>query len=210
MGRNIEAIFTRHSTRSFESDFIIARETQKAILEAGTNAPSPKNRQPWHFIVLDQKDSIQKSADVLEARINALKAERMEHNLDLSDLNMALLTAEIIRNVSMLVFICYDRDDTNEHGEKMGWSVTAQAFEVADILSIGACVENMLLMAESLGIDSLWICDVLYAEHDFEELYGLNHPILSAVAFGKEHKRRTTRLGLNQKAKWITKADDKA
>lgn len=210
MGRNMEAIFTRHSTRSFEPGYIIPLETQMAILEAGTNAPSPKNRQPWRFIILDQKESIQKSADVLEERVNVLKAERIGQNLDISDLNMALLTADIIRAASLLVFICYDRDEANEHGEKMGWSVAAQAFEVADILSIGACVENMLLMAESLGIDSLWICDVLYAEHEFEEHFMSINPILSAVAFGKEHKRRTMRLGVDRIARWITKADDKA
>ena len=207
MGINIDTIFTRHSTRSFEPDFMIPRKTQTAILEAGINAPSPKNRQPWRFIVLDQKDSIQKSADILEARINTLKTARMERNLDSADLDMALLTSEIIRNASLLIFVCYDRDEMNEHGERMYWSVTAQAFEVADFLSIGACVENMLLMAESLGIDSLWICDVLYAEHEFEEYFSSNHPILSAVVFGKENKRRTTRLGLDEKATWITKAD---
>lgn len=208
MGINIETIFTRHSTRSFDPNFIIPRKTQTEILGAGINAPSPKNRQPWRFVVLDQKDSIQKSADILEARINTLKAERVEQNRDFSDLNMALLTAEIIRNASLLVFVCYDRDEANEHGEKMHWTVTAQAFEVADFLSIGACVENMLLMAESMGIDSLWICDVLYAEHEFEECFSSNHPILSAVLFGKANTRRTTRLGIDQKATWITKADE--
>ena len=199
----IDTIYTRHSTRCFDIGFEIPRNTQEKILEAGINAPSPKNRQPWRFIVLDQKKDIQNVADILENRLKQLKAERIEQNRDFTDLDMAFNTSRIIKDVSLLVLICYERDERNEHGEIMSWSIKARPFEVADILSIGACIQNMLLIAESFDIDSLWIGDIHYAESDLSRFFNTEHPIISAVVFGKEQKRRTMRHGVNEKAKWV-------
>ena len=200
---NKDAIFTRHSTRCFDSAYEIPHDTQSAILEAGINAPSPKNRQPWRFVVLDKKNDIQKVSDILEAQLKLLKEDRTSRGADSADLDMALMTSKTIRDVSLLVLICYERDESNEHGEIMGWPITAQAFEVADLLSIGACVQNMLLMAETLEIDSLWICDILYAERELSLFFNTEYPIVSAVVFGKEQKRRTMRCTLDEKAKWV-------
>lgn len=44
-------INTRRSVRKFETDPVSAQDLHD-ILEAGMNAPSAGNEQPWHFIVL--------------------------------------------------------------------------------------------------------------------------------------------------------------
>ena len=41
-----------------------------------------------------------------------------------------------------------------------------------DILSIGACVENMCLRATDLGIGSLWIRDTSYVATDIAKMLG--------------------------------------
>ncbi|HOT92805.1 MAG TPA: nitroreductase family protein [Anaerolineae bacterium] len=50
----LEAIFTRRSIRKYTPEPVTAEEI-KTILEAGMNAPSANNRQPWHFIVVDDR-----------------------------------------------------------------------------------------------------------------------------------------------------------
>lgn len=52
-------IADRQSTREF-LDRPIEQEKVQRILEAGRIAPSAKNRQPWRFIVLNDKQLIQK------------------------------------------------------------------------------------------------------------------------------------------------------
>ncbi|MFO7916774.1 MAG: nitroreductase family protein [Anaerolineae bacterium] len=47
----LEAIFTRHSVRRYK-DTAIPKEDLEEILEAGRQAPSAANRQPWHFVVV--------------------------------------------------------------------------------------------------------------------------------------------------------------
>ncbi len=51
----IEAIMTRRSVRDFKPD-TVSEEMILTLLRAGMQAPSAKNEQPWHFIVIDEPD----------------------------------------------------------------------------------------------------------------------------------------------------------
>ena len=51
----LEAIYTRRSVRDFTNDPISEVDIQD-LLKAGMHAPSAKNEQPWHFIVIDDLD----------------------------------------------------------------------------------------------------------------------------------------------------------
>ncbi|HQE93450.1 MAG TPA: nitroreductase family protein [Anaerolineae bacterium] len=53
----LEAIFTRRSIRKYTGEPVTADELH-TILEAGMNAPSANNRQPWHFIIVDQREKL--------------------------------------------------------------------------------------------------------------------------------------------------------
>lgn len=59
----LEAIFTRRSIRAYTSE-PVSEEDLKVILEAGMNAPSANNRQPWHFIVVDDRSKLNAIMDV--------------------------------------------------------------------------------------------------------------------------------------------------
>lgn len=51
----LEAIFTRRSVRDFRHDPLEEKDI-KDLLKAGMQAPSAKNEQPWHFIVIDDQN----------------------------------------------------------------------------------------------------------------------------------------------------------
>jgi nitroreductase len=53
----LETLFTRRSIRKY-TDEPVSAEHIKTLLEAGMNAPSANNRQPWHFIVVDERDRL--------------------------------------------------------------------------------------------------------------------------------------------------------
>jgi len=50
----LEVLFTRRSIRKYSSE-PVTEEDLKTILEAGMNAPSANNRQPWHFVVVNDR-----------------------------------------------------------------------------------------------------------------------------------------------------------
>lgn len=73
----LKAINERRAVRDFKPDQIKEEDLQ-TILEAGRQAPSAWNRQPWHFTVLQKKSlmerivdaartSLQKKSDVVKA-----------------------------------------------------------------------------------------------------------------------------------------------
>ena len=51
----LKAIFTRRSVRDFKRDPISEADLQD-LLRAGMQAPSARNEQPWHFIVIDDRE----------------------------------------------------------------------------------------------------------------------------------------------------------
>ena len=55
----IEKVLTRRSVRKFKKDRV-SEEALKNILEAGRQAPSATNVQPWHFVIA--RDKKQKDA----------------------------------------------------------------------------------------------------------------------------------------------------
>ena len=56
-----EVIKVRHSCRAYLEDDI-PREVLNEILQAGLSAPSAQNRQPWRYIVVQDKPLIKKIA----------------------------------------------------------------------------------------------------------------------------------------------------
>ena len=55
----IEAIMSRRSIRKY-IDKKIPEETITKLLKAAMNAPSAHNRQPWHFIAVDDRETLNK------------------------------------------------------------------------------------------------------------------------------------------------------
>jgi len=51
----LDAIRTRRSVRKF-TDKLIPKEVIDKLLEAAMSAPSARNQQPWHFVVIDDKN----------------------------------------------------------------------------------------------------------------------------------------------------------
>ena len=52
-----EALRTRRSIRKYTAE-PVAQEDVRAMLEAAMLAPSASNRQPWHFVVVDDSEKI--------------------------------------------------------------------------------------------------------------------------------------------------------
>ena len=55
----LQAILTRHSTRSFKKKEV-APELVRDLLRAAMQAPSAANEQPWHFVVIDDPDLLER------------------------------------------------------------------------------------------------------------------------------------------------------
>ena len=59
----MEAILSRRSCRSFTSD-PVSPELIEQLLKAGMASPSACNQRPWHFIVVDDRETLCKTSDI--------------------------------------------------------------------------------------------------------------------------------------------------
>lgn len=61
----LECILTRTSVRQYQADRTISRDTIETLLRAAMSAPTAVNKQPWAFIAIDERGSLDSLAQVL-------------------------------------------------------------------------------------------------------------------------------------------------
>ncbi len=167
----LSAIAQRRSIRKFKG-ITIPEETLNTILQAGIQAPSGKNRQPWRFIVI-QGDRRAEMVKVIRSTIDLFKQNDWDYG-------SAEWTADVMEQAPVTVFIInpFGKSPLDPH------SVDDVFQDLVDIQSIGAAIQNMLLAAVDLGLGSLWIGDVLFAYADFSQWLGESGALIAAVSFG--------------------------
>jgi F420 biosynthesis protein FbiB-like protein len=165
-----EAISQRRSIRKFE-DRPVPRELVEKMLYAATLAPSGKNAQPWRFIVLEgrKKDEV---VDILERSVASLKEAGIPTG-------SAENSARIMRRAPTVILVLNPRRTSQDFKDR--WD---QAGCLVDTQSVGAAIQNMLLQATALGLGTLWICDVFYAESEICGHFGTSDELLAGVAVG--------------------------
>jgi nitroreductase len=63
-----------------------------------------------------------------------------------------------------------------------------------DMISVGACIENMLLSATSLNLGSLWIGSITNFEEEISSLLNINNlHLISAIALGYKNEEPSPR-----------------
>lgn len=161
----IEAIKKRRSIRKYK-DEKIEREVITDILNAGRLAPSAKNRQPWSFIVLNEK---QKN-EIGDMMIN-LKQEVKEEG-DYTYSSSVAATGSVIKNAPVMILVYQNLD---------------ASYSISDTLSLGAAIENMLLRATEKDLGSLWVRDITHVENEINNLLNIkDRELSSAILLGKK------------------------
>lgn len=120
----------RKSIRSFNSKKISVSSLKQLIAD-GAKAPSNNNTQPWFFYVVNKKDQI----DLIKKTIRETKKITDKNNFYFN-----------LGNTQAIIFVCVNKKDLENKDHKNSY-----------LLSIGACVENILLSAENKRISSCWI-----------------------------------------------------
>ncbi len=77
-------------------------------------------------------------------------------------------------------------------------------YEICNIQSVSASIQNMLLAATEKGIGSLWICDIYFAYEELCEWLNAEGELLAAAAFGypEEAPKARPRKRLDEVVEW--------
>ena len=177
----------RKSIRKYKKKKV-EREKIEAVLTAGLQAPSPKNRQPWRFVIISDE---KKKQELVVSMRNCIQRQ-VKEKADREDICASLETMDIIEQAPVLILVCYEYGMVKQHDDGVNWPIVAKDLEVVELQAIGAAVENMLLKAEEIGIGSLWCADILYA-YEIVSKYS-SRPIVSAVCLGYKDEMPTVRV----------------
>ena len=167
----------RQSIRKYK-DIPVKRQIIEEILQAGSLAPSSKNRQPWRFVVVmgNAKESM------LCAMQAGLEREKIYPLLPESKCYCggAEYTMKIMQAAPVIIFVI------NSLGIDIHRSLTTEEriSEICNIQSIGAAMENMALAATEHGLGSLWICDTFFAYDELNQWLDSEGELVAAMAIG--------------------------
>jgi coenzyme F420-0:L-glutamate ligase / coenzyme F420-1:gamma-L-glutamate ligase len=145
----------RRSVRKYQ-DRPVTREQLEQIVEAARWAPSPHGRQPWRFVVLTRQEP--------KIRLAEAMGETWRQNLELDGQASEIVNIRLeksrqrILNAPAIIIPCLYLEDLDRYPDEK-----RQADEtVMAIQSLGAAVQNMLLMTYDLGLDAGWMCAPLF------------------------------------------------
>lgn len=63
----LDIVRNRVTTRAFDASFVVPKAHYEMILEAARHSPSGANAQPWHFIVVTERETKQRIAEYFVA-----------------------------------------------------------------------------------------------------------------------------------------------
>ena len=86
-----EILFTRRCIRQYRSGANVSESDIQFLLDAAMSAPSARNRQPWHFVVINSKEL-------------------------LNQLSLAHPYAKMLCNAALAILVCGDTEIEPEEG----------------------------------------------------------------------------------------------
>ena len=178
----IDAIYNRRSIRSYQ-DKSVPKETIKTLLSAAVMAPSAMNRQPWRFVVIENKDKIKELSRHVKKQMGLL--------------GYGLRFAEIVKS----------QDDTVFYGAPLLILVSAEKEDQWSRINCGILAQTLFLTAYSLGLGSCYIGFANSLNNDAEVLSDLGipkeHDIIGALIFGYPSEKKETPQREPKVLKWI-------
>ena len=144
----LDAIMTRRSTRRFKAE-VPAEDATNKIIEAGRHAPSGSNSQFNHFIVVTDKEAIDKLA---------MLAEKSFAAMDVNDDTYVSLKSSIMQSkkggyhfayhAPMLIIVANKKD----YGNNMA--------------DVSCAIENMMIAANALDLGTCWVNQLRWLNED--------------------------------------------
>jgi coenzyme F420-0:L-glutamate ligase/coenzyme F420-1:gamma-L-glutamate ligase len=148
-------MYSRRSVRQYQ-DTPVPRELIMQMLEAARWAPSPHGRQPWRFVVLTQPEPKQQLADAM--------SQTWQQNLELDGQASTIVSIRLeksrqrILQAPALIMPCLYLEDLDQYPDAQ----RQEDEKTMAVQSIGAAIQNMLLTAYDLGLDTGWMCAPLF------------------------------------------------
>lgn len=178
-------IENRTSVRTFKNEDIPIKDL-KEMVRLASLAPSSNNYQPWKFIIIRNKEVLQKLARKVSARIAELPENQSKASKNVK--SQVEWFATFFQDAPALVALAMEKYETVlEKGVTVSHEEINRMRNYPDIQSAGACVQNMLLAAVDMGYGACWLSAPMIAKQEIENIINVKEPyhLIAFVAIGK-------------------------
>lgn len=170
-------IYRRHSVRKFKQDPVTDQHIE-AIIKAATYAPSGKNAQNWHFVVVTDKHKIAEIAHIVESE-NSRMTQYLTDENQIKAFKGALGYQTVFKNAPVLVLVYAGHYETvadllGKAGVMPATEITKYAKPDPGIQNVAAAMENLHLAAASLGYGTCWMTGPTYAAEAISNYLGFH------------------------------------
>ena len=170
-----ETINTRKTIRKYKSDMPNMEDIKK-IIDAARLAPSATNSQNWQFIVIKNKELMEKMKNAVIDEYDKL-AEMNKEEEFLDKINYFKSYSTFFTNAPVLITIVETQRTSyiTEMMKKLNFTLEQIKLMRPDssLLSIGAAIENMSLAAHNLGYGTCWMVAPIIAVKTFDKVLNL-------------------------------------
>lgn len=188
---NLDFIYNRHSVRKFTDEAVNMDDLMK-ILEASIHCPSAKNVQNWHFVVVKDKDKIEKMAQAIETK-NRLVADKLSNEEQKNSFTKFIKYATLFQNAPVVILVYASYYEPTGLAELREAKISQN--EINDLInmspqmqSIGALIENLTLAASTMGYGTCWMTSGNYAAKEINEsldFYKEGYSLAAIVPIGR-------------------------
>ncbi|NTW97088.1 MAG: nitroreductase family protein [Oscillochloris sp.] len=196
----MEVIRGRRSVRAFRPE-APSRALLEQIIAAAGWAPSPHGRQPWRFAVIT---SAERRAGLAEAMGAEWRAQLALDGQDEATIELRhRRSRERIIGTPVIIVACLYLEDLDVYPD-----AGRQAAETTmAIQSLGCAIQNMLLAAYALDLDTGWMCAPLFCPEAVRAALGLAptlqpHALIQVGYAAKEPVHRSRRTSDELVVRW--------
>ena len=176
----------RRSIRKFE-DKAVPKPVIDKLLEAGVWAPSGMNSQPWHFTVIENRETINK--------LSRRTKELVTKNMPLPDNLQAAFKSDkdvVFHGAPLLILVSIKRNEN---------------WRTVNLLDCGLAAQNMFLAAYQAGLGSCFIGFASFLNQDPKALAEVgipeDHELVAPLIFGYPRENPSSEPREAKILKWI-------
>lgn len=186
----LEALLGRRSCRNFKSD-PVEKEKIAKMLEAAVYAPSPANKQPWEFIVVNNPEYNRRLNETSEA--TKVKLAGRSGWKWLPDFSIGFL----LQAPTLVVVV----GDPAKNGAEQFLDEPGAGY----VQACSCAIQNMLLAAHAQGLATLWFS--LYEKTDVREIFAISadkDPVgIVCVGYPERIGTAPVRKGVAEKVRYL-------
>ncbi len=172
---DLEFIYKRHSVRKFKNQEVPQSEIEEMI-KAAEYAPSGKNLQNWHFVII-RSDSIKQGITSVLENKNAEIASEIKDEKERESFTKMLRFQTFVKNAPVLVLVYAGPYPVTGYEALKSMGASNEAIDdllrpTPGIQNIGAAMENFMLAAADMGYGTCWMTSPNYAGKEISEYIG--------------------------------------